>query len=73
MFELGILDEFFASAAPESGTHCWAKPLKVPAILKLMQRWPILQRIPARAIGLGARREHVKTAEVHRPQKSAVA
>ena len=49
------------------------KPLQVPSILKLMQRWPILQRIPARAIGLGARREHVRAPEARRPQKSAVA
>jgi 2-polyprenyl-6-methoxyphenol hydroxylase-like FAD-dependent oxidoreductase len=49
------------------------KPIQVPSILKLMQRWPILQRIPARAIGLGARREHVRTSEATRPQKSAVA
>jgi 2-polyprenyl-6-methoxyphenol hydroxylase-like FAD-dependent oxidoreductase len=49
------------------------QPLTVPSILKLMQRWPILQRIPARAIGLGARCEHVKIPEAHRPQKSAMA
>ena len=48
------------------------QPLTVPLILNLMQRWPILQRIPARAIGLGVRREHVQTLEVHRPQKGAV-
>jgi 2-polyprenyl-6-methoxyphenol hydroxylase-like FAD-dependent oxidoreductase len=35
-------------------------PIKVPGILKLLQRWPVLQRIPARAIGMGARPEHVR-------------
>jgi len=48
-------------------------PIQVPSILKLMQRWPILQRIPARAIGLGARPEHVKTPEAHRRQDVAKA
>lgn len=31
----------------------------VPAVLRLMQRWAWLQRIPARVIGLGFRPEHV--------------
>jgi 2-polyprenyl-6-methoxyphenol hydroxylase-like FAD-dependent oxidoreductase len=46
------------------------KPIKVPSILQLMQRWPVLQRIPARAIGLGVRPEHVKTPDVHLRDKS---
>jgi 2-polyprenyl-6-methoxyphenol hydroxylase-like FAD-dependent oxidoreductase len=37
--------------------------LKVPWILKLMQRFPVLQRIPARAVGMGLRPEHVRTPE----------
>lgn len=41
------------------------KPIQPPFILKLMQRWPLLQGIPARAIGLGARPEHVKTRDAH--------
>ena len=49
------------------------EPIKVPSILKLMQRWPILQRIPARAIGLGARREHIKSPGADRQYKNAVA
>jgi 2-polyprenyl-6-methoxyphenol hydroxylase-like FAD-dependent oxidoreductase len=40
-----------------------AKPLTVPAPLKLMQRWPFLRRIPARVIGIGFRPEHVRTPE----------
>jgi 2-polyprenyl-6-methoxyphenol hydroxylase-like FAD-dependent oxidoreductase len=38
-----------------------AQPLTVPWPLKLMQRWPILRRIPARVIGMGFRPEHVQT------------
>jgi 2-polyprenyl-6-methoxyphenol hydroxylase-like FAD-dependent oxidoreductase len=35
--------------------------LVVPLPLKLMQRWPLLRRIPARVIGMGFRPEHVRT------------
>ena len=49
------------------------KPIQVPAVLKLMQRWPVLQRIPARAIGMGARPEHVRTPDVHGQQRRAIA
>jgi 2-polyprenyl-6-methoxyphenol hydroxylase-like FAD-dependent oxidoreductase len=38
-------------------------PLSVPWIVKLMQRWPALLRIPARIVGLGFRPEHVHTPE----------
>jgi 2-polyprenyl-6-methoxyphenol hydroxylase-like FAD-dependent oxidoreductase len=34
---------------------------KVPAALRLMQRWPFLQRLPARVLGMGFRPEHVRT------------
>ncbi|HXO87819.1 MAG TPA: FAD-dependent oxidoreductase [Candidatus Acidoferrales bacterium] len=33
---------------------------KLPLLLRLMNRFPILSRIPARAIGMGLRPEHVK-------------
>ena len=35
--------------------------IKAPWILKLFDRWPLLQRIPARFIGMGFRPEHVRT------------
>jgi len=41
-----------------------AKPLTLPGTLKLLRRWPILRRVPARLIGVGFRPEHVRTAEV---------
>ena len=37
--------------------------IKAPWILKLFDRVPLLQRIPARLIGMGFRPEHVKTTE----------
>jgi 2-polyprenyl-6-methoxyphenol hydroxylase-like FAD-dependent oxidoreductase len=39
------------------------QPLSVPWIVKLMQRWPSLLRIPARIVGIGFRPEHVHTPE----------
>ena len=38
-----------------------SKPLSLPWILKLVRRWPLLRRIPARLVGIGFRPEHVKT------------
>jgi 2-polyprenyl-6-methoxyphenol hydroxylase-like FAD-dependent oxidoreductase len=37
------------------------KTPKPPAVLRLVQRWPWLQRIPARLVGMGVRPEHVRT------------
>ncbi len=34
---------------------------KVPFLLRLFQRLPFLQRIPARLVGLGFRREHIRS------------
>jgi 2-polyprenyl-6-methoxyphenol hydroxylase-like FAD-dependent oxidoreductase len=39
----------------------------VPALVRLAQRWPLLQRIPARVIGMGFRPEHVRVAAAERP------
>jgi 2-polyprenyl-6-methoxyphenol hydroxylase-like FAD-dependent oxidoreductase len=36
------------------------KPMSLPWFLKLLGRWPILRRIPARVVGVGFRPEHVK-------------
>jgi 2-polyprenyl-6-methoxyphenol hydroxylase-like FAD-dependent oxidoreductase len=41
-----------------------SKPLSPPMVIKLVGRWPLLQRIPARLLGLGFRPEHVKTPEL---------
>jgi 2-polyprenyl-6-methoxyphenol hydroxylase-like FAD-dependent oxidoreductase len=39
---------------------------KVPTLLRVMQHWPSLQRIPGRLVGVGVRPEHVHTPEVVR-------
>lgn len=39
---------------------------EAPWILKLVSRWPVLQRIPARVLGLGFRPEHIKTPDAAR-------
>jgi 2-polyprenyl-6-methoxyphenol hydroxylase-like FAD-dependent oxidoreductase len=40
------------------------EPVSAPGLLKLLQHWPILRRIPARVIGVGLRPEHVRTPDV---------
>jgi 2-polyprenyl-6-methoxyphenol hydroxylase-like FAD-dependent oxidoreductase len=39
-------------------------PLSPPWPVRLAQRWPALQRIPARIVGIGFRPEHVRTPEL---------
>lgn len=36
-------------------------PVRVPAMVKLLDRYPLLRRIPGRLIGLGIRRERVRS------------
>ncbi len=43
-----------------------SKPFTLPLALRLLQRWPILRRIPARVVGMGFRPEHVRTPDVSR-------
>ena len=43
-----------------------ARPLSVPLVLKMMQWWPLLRRIPARIVGMGFRPEHVQTPDALR-------
>ena len=38
-------------------------PFSVPLGFRLLRRWPVLRRIPARIIGVGFRPEHVRTPE----------
>jgi len=52
----GIVQPVLASTAP----------LRPPWILRLVDRCPLLQRIPARLIGVGVRPEHVHTPEAPR-------
>jgi 2-polyprenyl-6-methoxyphenol hydroxylase-like FAD-dependent oxidoreductase len=40
-----------------------SEPFSVPRILRLMQRWPWLRRIPARVVGVGFRPEHIRVQE----------
>lgn len=36
-------------------------PMAVPWPLKLLNRWPLLQALPAYAVGVGVRPEHVRS------------
>jgi hypothetical protein len=38
------------------------KPITAPWTVRLFNRFPVLQRLPARLIGIGVRPEHVRTA-----------
>ncbi len=38
-------------------------PLELPWPLRLMRRWPVLRALPAYAVGIGARPEHVRSAQ----------
>jgi 2-polyprenyl-6-methoxyphenol hydroxylase-like FAD-dependent oxidoreductase len=44
--------------------------IQAPWILKLVNRWPLLQRIPARVVGMGFRPEHVKTPAAPAPSRA---
>jgi 2-polyprenyl-6-methoxyphenol hydroxylase-like FAD-dependent oxidoreductase len=37
--------------------------LKLPGVLRMLRRWPMLRRIPARLIAVGFRPEHIRTPE----------
>jgi 2-polyprenyl-6-methoxyphenol hydroxylase-like FAD-dependent oxidoreductase len=39
------------------------QPVRPPALLRLLDRTPWLQRIPAQLLGIGVRPEHVRTRE----------
>jgi 2-polyprenyl-6-methoxyphenol hydroxylase-like FAD-dependent oxidoreductase len=42
------------------------KPMSLPWFLKLFRRFPYLRRLPARAVGVGVRPEHIRTGEQER-------
>lgn len=56
-FQVFAQNTIFKSALAEGG---WKK---VPWPLRLIQRFPFIQRIPARLLGLGVRPEHVQVGE----------
>ena len=41
-----------------------------PLPVKLLGRWPLLRRIPARVVGIGFRPEHVRTPDLHKPPET---
>jgi len=43
---------------------------QLPLLLKLLQNFPVLRRIPARVIGVGFRPEHIHTSDSHRAAPS---
>jgi hypothetical protein len=57
--QLAIQDRVI-SAALDS-----AAPIDPPAIVRLLNGFAPLRRLPARVIGLGFRMEHVRTKDIH--------
>ena len=51
--QLAIQDQFLRKALDCRGD------VKVPLVMRLLQRFPVLRRIPARLVGVGIRPEHV--------------
>ena len=45
-------------------------PLRPPLAIRLLARFPVLQRIPGRLVGIGIRPEHVRT-PIGRPAREA--
>ena len=43
------------------GAALHGKASKAPTLLKVLQALPMLQRVPARIVGLGVRREHIRS------------
>ena len=41
-----------------------SQQLAAPSLLRLFKKFPVLQRIPARLIGIGVRPEHVATPDI---------
>src|SRR5690606_34888503 len=37
------------------------QPIEAPWVLKLMRRWPVLRALPAYAVGIGVRPEHIRS------------
>jgi 2-polyprenyl-6-methoxyphenol hydroxylase-like FAD-dependent oxidoreductase len=45
-----------------------SRPPRVPAVVKLLDRFAVLRVLPAYAVGVGARPEHVRSPELVRPR-----
>jgi 2-polyprenyl-6-methoxyphenol hydroxylase-like FAD-dependent oxidoreductase len=56
--QLAIQDQFLRRALEHRGE------VKVPLAMRLLQRFPVLRRIPARLVGVGVRPEHVRVPRV---------
>jgi len=45
-------------------------PIELPWALRMLRRWPVLRRLPARLVGIGFRPEHVETPELVPPSRA---
>jgi hypothetical protein len=63
VIQRGIIGRVLAMDAP---------PAEAPLALRLLGRYPALRWIPARVLGLGIRREHIRSPDAARLQSPAV-
>jgi hypothetical protein len=54
LIQNNVISRVLASEAPPSP----------PWPVRLLDRWPLLQRIPARLVGVGFRPEHIRTPDI---------
>ncbi|SDD29940.1 2-polyprenyl-6-methoxyphenol hydroxylase [Geodermatophilus telluris] len=47
------------------------RPAGTPVVLRLLQRWPVLQGLPARVVGVGLLPERVRSAPLSAPREAA--
>ncbi len=59
LLQNGVIRRVLSSSQPTN-----SQSFTLPWPLRLLRRWPILRRIPARVIGMGFRPEHVRSPEV---------
>jgi 2-polyprenyl-6-methoxyphenol hydroxylase-like FAD-dependent oxidoreductase len=71
MVQNGVIRRVLASSR-RSGSEPSSQPFTLPWPLRLLRRWPILRRIPARVIGMGFRPEHVRSPHVRSAEAANV-
>ena len=60
--QIAVQDELLAPLLARAGAAAADTPAELPLPLRLLQRLPLLRRLPARLVGIGVRPERVRTA-----------
>jgi 2-polyprenyl-6-methoxyphenol hydroxylase-like FAD-dependent oxidoreductase len=59
--QIAIQNELLAPLLARAGEAAASEPAELPLPLRLLQRLPLLRRLPARLVGIGVRPERVRT------------